>query len=540
MDIYIANYIVIVSVAGALNVLLGLYAWFKKTSFTGIRIFSAMSFASAFYIFGFAMELGSRSLEEIKFWIGAEYIGLPFISPLCMIMVGHFVGAERFRSKRLFGLLMIIPVISVLMFYTNDHHHLLYRTIYLRDDPGALLADMVFGEWYILHGSYTFACIVVSGYLLIRRLRSIESAYRTQVIVMLAGVFLPMIGSFLYLVNLTPYGMDPVPVIMCLTSAMYAWAVLSNGMFTITPVAREVIFESMRDGVLVLDEQDRLVDYNSAAASMLRTLGPAVIGTPLHSLWSSKPDGSGALDVFHAASEEQLLRWRKGGAIHTYGVRTSPIRRKGQLIGRTLILTDVTERTALEEQLRYMASMDGLTGIYNRAYFIHETKEQMVSASCAGSFVSLILLDIDYFKRINDRYGHDIGDAALVHVVNLCKQHVPIGGIMGRYGGEEFMLCLFGYNLTQSGELAEYIRVDLDDHPLELPDASITLTASFGIAVGLAGEVTLEELLHRADQALYASKGGGRNCIHLADSMGNVRFAPGSSDAARSDAAHEA
>lgn len=527
MDIYIANYIVIVSVAGALNVLLGLYAWFKKTSFTGIRIFSAMSFASSFYIFGFAMELGSVSLEEIKFWIQVEYIGLPFISPLCMIMVGHFVGAERFRSKRLFGLLMVIPVLSVLMLYTNDDHHLFYRTIYLRGDMATPLADMVFGEWYVIHGSYTFACIVVSGYLLIRRLRNIEAAYRAQIIVMLAGVFLPMIGSFLYLVSLTPYGMDPVPVIMCLTSGMYAWAVLSNGMFTITPVAREVIFESMRDGVLVLDEHKRLVDYNSAAALMLRTLGAATIGTPLSSLWSSQPDGSGAVDTFDEAREEQILRWRRDGAIYTYGVRTSPILRKEQPIGRTIILTDVTERTALEEQLRYMASMDGLTRIYNRSYFMHETKEKMASASYTGRFVSLILLDIDYFKRINDGYGHDIGDIALVHVVNVCRGHVPVDGILGRYGGEEFMLCLFGYSLSQSGELAERIRVDIAGHPLELPDASLTLSASFGIASGTAGQITLEELLRRADQALYTSKAGGRNCIHLAADEGNIRLEMG-------------
>ena len=518
MNTIISNYIVIVAISGVLNAILAILAYYKETDFAGVKPFIAIALTSAIYTFGFALELSGHSLEEISLFLKIEYLGMPFIAPSSLIMVLHFVGLERLINRRKIAALYTVPLITTLLVWTNEYHHLFYRSIYLRANTPSPLVDIVMGPWYIVHGCFTFGCMLASTILMLWQWNRMKRVYRRQMVTILTGIFLPMLGAILYLLGKTPYGMDPVPIIMSLTSVLYIWAIQSRGMLTAAPIARENLFESMRDGVLVADRFDMLIDYNRAAAEMILGLDAAAIGKPLAQLFlpAGKDAVSYVLDSDPLLQEEREMEWVAGDTTYFYQIRSSPVlKRNGHWAGRLIMLIDVTERTLLQDKLTHLATIDSLTGIYNRPYFMELSRKRLAESASAQTPISLILLDIDHFKSINDRYGHEHGDIALQHVVEVCSRHIRENDLFGRYGGEEFVLCLPGTALNEAALIANTLRMDLEQSILHTVSETIQVTASFGVVEASHPKVSLEEMLVEADQALYTSKRSGRNAVHI-------------------------
>ncbi|MNC04699.1 putative diguanylate cyclase YedQ [compost metagenome] len=355
--------------------------------------------------------------------------------------------------------------------------------------------------------------------LLVGQWRTASTAYRKQIFTLFLGTMLPITASFLYLMGLVPYNMDPVPFILIFTTSLYVWAIRTTDLFQVVPIARGYVFESMRDGVLVLDLAGRLVDYNPAARRMIPALSPERIGDALDAVWVKEP-GSDKLpqEVPGQGNSEQTwrTRWTGAGEERHYEIRSLPVRVKSQRqVGRMLMLIDVTEHVRYEEKLLRLASYDGLTGIYNRARFMEEAGGLLAEAEENRSGLSLVLFDVDHFKNINDRLGHSAGDRALVHLIDICRRELREGEFLGRYGGEEFVLCLPGIGLAEAGRRTERIRAAIAGSALSTAAGPLRLTASFGVVeAGGAAGYELEPLLHAADQALYRAKAGGRNAVH--------------------------
>ncbi|MGG6311507.1 histidine kinase N-terminal 7TM domain-containing protein [Paenibacillus macerans] len=506
-------YITLVATSGVLNFFLGIYAFVNRKNIPYSRTFLVYNAALAIYIFGFAFELSSDSLEEIKRWIVVEYIGMPASAVLSLLLVFRYLGKNV--SRKTTASMFVIPAITLFMVTTNDLHHLFYKAVYIRESSSMPLVDIDIGQWYIVHGAYTFGCLLGGFVLLLRRWPRTKKLYRFQHATLIISQMIPMLAAFLYLLGLTPGGMDPVPMVLCLTSAMYIWAIVSSRMLTIVPIAKESLFESMREGVIVLDGARRIVDYNRALAGLLPLIGSRVVGKPLSEAW---PELTGVEfpRVENIDGMEEELRWELRGRPLTCLVRSSPVTSKGgETLGTLLLLIDVTEQKRLEDQLKQMAFQDGLTGIPNRRHFLSQGKAMLEEALAAGAPCAIILFDIDYFKRINDKYGHETGDRALVHVAEVCGRELPPGALFARYGGEEFALGLTGTAIGEAVELAERLRKALSDEPLQTGTEAISITASFGVAYSLGTGDTLEAMLQDADAALYDSKRNGRNAVSL-------------------------
>lgn len=164
----------------------------------------------------------------------------------------------------------------------------------------------------------------------------------------------------------------------------------------------------------------------------------------------------------------------------------------------------------INEELELKASTDPLTGLRNRRYFQEHLKEQMEICRKAQMPLSLLILDIDHFKKINDSYGHPVGDMVLSGLAGLLRSLSRESDIAARYGGEEFVIILPGADQTQAVRIAERYRSAAADASWE----KFNITISAGVAL-MAQEDTDNSLLQRADQALYASKAGGRNRVTL-------------------------
>jgi len=166
----------------------------------------------------------------------------------------------------------------------------------------------------------------------------------------------------------------------------------------------------------------------------------------------------------------------------------------------------------LVNRLRGLATNDYLTGCLNRRAIEERLDAHMTNFRRHGVPLSCILFDLDEFKGVNDRYGHEAGDAALVHVASLCRTEIRVAAEIGRYGGEEYILLLPHTSLSAARQVAERMRCKLEASPLQYRHLSIALTASFGVAE-LSAQDSAEHLLRRTDLAMYLAKQAGRNRV---------------------------
>jgi diguanylate cyclase (GGDEF)-like protein len=172
------------------------------------------------------------------------------------------------------------------------------------------------------------------------------------------------------------------------------------------------------------------------------------------------------------------------------------------------------------EELKYLANHDQLTGALTRRAFMEQAEQIFMRSIGQRGHVSCVMCDIDYFKSINDRYGHLVGDQAIRHVSEVLQKTVRAGDLVCRFGGEEFCILLPRASAQDAMEAAERMRsvIEATAGSNVVPGETARITCSFGVSSISGGSVSLSEMIRQADQALYAAKGSGRNRVVHDDS----------------------
>ena len=182
-----------------------------------------------------------------------------------------------------------------------------------------------------------------------------------------------------------------------------------------------------------------------------------------------------------------------------------------------LLYWDITERRRLEEELRRAADTDPLTGVSDRRRFFTEATETLVKNAATGRPLSLLMVDIDHFKSINDRFGHAAGDEVLRTTARRMAEAVRLEDTIGRLGGEEFAVLLPNLERPAATAVAERLRAVVADPPIAIADARVTVRVSIGGVTHTGGPICLDALLERADHALYDAKRAGRDRVVFVD-----------------------
>ncbi|NQX88460.1 MAG: GGDEF domain-containing protein [Halioglobus sp.] len=212
------------------------------------------------------------------------------------------------------------------------------------------------------------------------------------------------------------------------------------------------------------------------------------------------------------------LRWSgmaiAGGLFLLSAIRSSKI------LSDAIQMNSVLKHSLFKanKKAEYLARVDELTQVYNRRAFDEYFELQRAQAQRLGCPLSLILMDIDHFKRINDKYGHSEGDAALIHAASLLSRATRSSDIFGRIGGEEFALLLPNTTLAQAKQVAENLRELLAATDFAFPDGSSSITASFGV---IEVNSEMSDVMRSADGALYRAKATGRNRVIAATAKGS-------------------
>lgn len=282
-----------------------------------------------------------------------------------------------------------------------------------------------------------------------------------------------------------------------------------------------LLLESIEDAVIVLDAAGRIILFNTGAANMFGHPAETLLGQSLDLLLPE------ALRTRHAAHYRDFLAsqapsrgmaqrsWvearRADGTTFPVAATIVQARAEQGVIGAA-ILRDMSERQRIESELRRLSDTDALTGLCNRRRVLESLREAVVQADATGEPLSLLLLDMDHFKTINDRHGHLEGDRVLTRLADDLRRSLRPQDTGGRLGGEEFAVVLPQTSLASAGQLAETIRARLETPTADL----VTATVSIGIAERWPGD-GVDDLLRRADRALYQAKAEGRNRSRIAE-----------------------
>jgi diguanylate cyclase (GGDEF)-like protein/PAS domain S-box-containing protein len=258
-----------------------------------------------------------------------------------------------------------------------------------------------------------------------------------------------------------------------------------------------------------------------ASPSCLKFLGytpEEMIGTPLADYYYTPEERKKVVQAIidgngEATQVEAALKRKDGTVIwvstsaYTHSVPDgTPICIEG-------IARDISDRKQLEDELIALSRTDGLTGAYNRGHFMEKSKDVITLMRRYQLSASIIMMDLDYFKTINDQYGHHGGDIALQAFAGICQQEIRESDIFGRLGGEEFALMLPETPIEQARKLAERIRIATEVLRIPIDDEEMSMTVSIGFAKVGTDENALSTALRKADRALYKAKEEGRNKV---------------------------
>jgi diguanylate cyclase (GGDEF)-like protein/PAS domain S-box-containing protein len=278
---------------------------------------------------------------------------------------------------------------------------------------------------------------------------------------------------------------------------------------------------AVNDAVVMIDERGMVTFWNQAAERIFRYTADEVMGRDLHDLIMPpelRPDQQRAFAHFKETGEGQFVgqtrevtALRRGGVAFPAELSLSAVRIKGHwhAIG---LARDITDRKRAEEALQTLATTDQLIGIANRRKLDEVLVAEMRRATRYGVALTFLLFDIDHFKLVNDNYGHPVGDEVLIALGQLVARNVRANDSFARWGGEEFAVLATHCDADCMEQFAEKLRKVIEGH--DFPAVG-HLTCSFGLTALKPGDHA-DDLIGRADQALYAAKAAGRNCVRRA------------------------
>jgi diguanylate cyclase (GGDEF)-like protein len=494
-----------------LTLLMSAYLLFAHKSELA-RTFALFCLCTFFYCFGYGMELYSAGIRQMIFWNLFQYAGIPFLCVLWLLLALRYCSPSRYPGKTVLLLLFLIPAATLVFRYTNDLHHLYYSSVEYVSKNLFPVLYLKKGPLYFVYAVYDILAILLASRLyLAKALRSMGTT-RSQCAFMFFISLLPLITMVLCALNVAPYYIDYTPFLSSIFFVLFSFILFRYDFLDLKPYAREKVFESSDSGILVLDKRYNIVDANPKASEILPELNRAALDRNRH--MENFNMGKRLLDEI-AEPTDKPLDIARDGEINYYKISRSDITDKNaNLLGYTVTITNVTNYIESMKQLDYLASQDDLTSLYNRRTFIERSRYELDRARRYEHALSLIILDLDFFKNINDEYGHQGGDAVLKSAAEVCSASLRSIDLLGRLGGEEFIICLPETDLEGALLTAERIRSGIEAMEVPYENHRMRITASIGVTgTDCVTEETFDSFLKSADRALYAAKDDGRNCV---------------------------
>lgn len=517
----------LLAAAGVMAVALML-VWPRRRAIGGRPLFGLLVAAIVWSV-GYAFEAMATTVTTKVVFGTIGYPGAMAVPVFFFLFVVEYTQSDKWAPRPRW-LVWIVPAFCVLAAATNALHHTLWTEFVM--EPNNILVYK-HGPLFFLVIGYSYLLLLASIGILLAAFGRHDSSYRNQFILTLVLAFFPILGSIAYVFGFSPFpDQDPAPIMFSITAIGLTWGLLRQGLLTVVPIAQESVLQNLHDAVLVLDSANRVAMVNDALVRWLGLTRSDLVGLPvesllapwpalLHTVYSSRDD----TDVFIDHPTPRYVDVR----------RSMVTDERERLRGWVLVLRDVnalrltelelrdaneklTAQLAtintLQDGLREQALRDPLTGLYNRRYLEETFGRELARAARERTPLSLLMIDLDHFKRLNDEHGHAAGDQVLRWFGDLLRARLRPGDIACRYGGEEFIVLMPTAGADVALERAEQLRYAFTPLVATASGNRLTnITLSAGLAVFPDDAHSATELRRCADVALYAAKRAGRNQV---------------------------
>jgi diguanylate cyclase (GGDEF)-like protein len=470
-------------------------------------LYSLEALVIIIYATGYAFELGSATAEEVRFWLKLEYFGLPFI-PAFWFLLTYKASSGKSAPFFFCFLVLVIPVLTVFFSATNDYHHFYYQNVSINATPGGFIAQLDKGPWYYVFVAYSNLIMAITLVVYFLQWRKSGLGTGNRSFWMMAGSLFVIFFEFLYLFGFSPYDIDLTPFGLFGAALFQAVAIFRFDFLKSDALIKDIVFSGISEGILTVDAKGRISDFNAACARIFSWLSPDCIGKKL----ADFKDGAA---LSFPSGRQREIKISRGEGVSYFSVRMTNLVDKGKEAGKVFMFKDETALRRVMKTLYRFANYDTLTKIFNRRRLFDDAEKEISRVVRYGKRVSLLMLDLDYFKTINDRYGHQAGDSVLIEVARVLKKRVRTSDLLGRYGGEEFMIVLLEMDPEKALMVAEDIRKCIEDLSIPFGNALIKTSVSIGVATSDPADknLSMERLLMIADRALYRAKNEGRNKV---------------------------
>ncbi|MEK3882344.1 diguanylate cyclase [Paenibacillus sp. PL2-23] len=543
-------------------VLLGLFLYVFASS-TVTVLHRIYIFLHVVFMLWPLFQFASQTAFEIKyrlFYLSASYIGLSLLGIGWFAFILFLTGQYYVIRKSRLILFSLPALVSVAVVVWNPDGRFLSINTAL--EP---LKQLQHGSLYWVMIGQLVLYLSVSLIILLYKLgRKDDSArQRKMVRTALNGVFVLSffaIVDFVINVAFVEWLSRYIPIIsvgMTVTAIYIVHAISRNKVFDIIQIVQKDIMNTMSMGIIVMDENGMIIELNKVIKPFIRSrIGDAFSADAMINQF--KGETKRQLQHFFDAQRFQPLERHEVelsmdmNQVRHVIVQSAPIlNQKKRVVGRVLTIQDVTELRMLVEEtnrqnellqernrellmmqdelyqankkLEHMAITDGLTGCYNRRYLLGQMEAEVINNIKYGIPFSIFLFDLDYFKQINDRYGHIVGDEVLCSTVEAVKGALRLTDVLARFGGEEFTVYLPHTNREQADAIAERVKEAVEKNHVStgVNGIPVSVTISMGVisieqfnASALDNpKAFLRELMTQADAALYEAKFSGRNRI---------------------------
>jgi PAS domain S-box-containing protein len=325
-------------------------AW-KRRVVPGAVSLALMLLAAGLWALAYAIELSVASLQAQIFWSKVEYLGIVNIPVLYLVFAWEYARQERVLTKRTTLLLWVIPVSTLLLTWTNELHLLIWSGVRQVNFNTNLVFAVDHGTFFWIYAAYSYLLLIIGTVILVQRAVTASGAHRRQAAVMVLGTAVTWLGNIIYLTGLSPIPeIDTSSLTLTLTGLIFAWGLFRLGLLDLVPIAGEKVLESLDDGALVLDHNNRIVYMNKAFEYYTGVWAEEGIGKPAGEALSELP----GLYSVHAHSDTintDIALDRGDGRKLFINVRITPIQEGGKSVGRVFILHDITEQKQAEQRL---------------------------------------------------------------------------------------------------------------------------------------------------------------------------------------------